>query len=70
MSEINLTYCPEGGEHDWTIWTNLDLVIDCDKCHHEAYRSSFPSARLGIAPLPVELFEEGSMLFVKPRREA
>lgn len=69
MSEINLTYCPEGGEHEWQMWNNGDLIIDCDRCHHEVHREPMTTTRLGIAPLPVELFTEGAMLFTKPRRE-
>lgn len=69
---MNLTYCPEGGEHEWELWYHEDeavLIIDCDRCHQEAHRGAMATTQLRIVPLPVELIREGSMLFVKPRRE-
>ena len=34
-----------------------------------AHREAMATTQLRIVPLPVELIREGSMLFVKPRRE-
>lgn len=58
MNEINLTYCPEGGEHKWGVWydkENTELVIDCDRCHAEAFRENFYTEDLDIKPIPVRL---------------
>lgn len=58
MSVNSLIYCPEGGEHEWTLWTDEsdgDLVIDCDSCHQEAYRDGFPSTTLSLQGIPVRV---------------
>lgn len=74
MDEINLTYCPEGGEHEWVLWNDQDeaaLIIDCDRCHTQAYRGDFPTASLHISPLPVKLDNKylSTGIEADPRRE-
>lgn len=73
MSVNSLIYCPEGGEHEWTLWTDEsdgDLVIDCDRCHSEAYRTSFRSHTVAFNPLPVKLSQEYDQpMIVETRRE-
>lgn len=70
---MNLTYCPEGGEHEWELWTDdfhAQMVIDCDRCHTELQRTEYVNSHT-IEPLPVTV--EGEVgrghLRVKPRRE-
>lgn len=76
MSEINLTWCPEGGEHEWVLWydeNEAHLIIDCVRCEAEVHSGSFPSAiaTLRISPIPVRLDQQylSTLIEVDPRRE-
>lgn len=77
MSEINLTYCPEGGEHEWSLWSGTftaTLNIDCNRCHQVAFSGDFSGdfsvGGLVLNPLPVQLNQEfDGFISASPRRE-
>lgn len=73
MSEINLTYCPEGGEHEWSLWSGTftaTLNIDCNRCHQDAFSGDLPVGGLVLSPLPVQLNQEfDGIISASPRRE-
>lgn len=72
MSENNLTYCPEGGEHEWLMWSDTGkLVVDCNCCAQVALRETlWFTADLDILGIPVQLERmSDGLLKIRPRRE-
>lgn len=69
----DLTWCSEGGEHAWVLWTMLEddrIVVDCDNCQEEIYRGptlSTNSTGLIIGALPVTVTRCGEDIQINPR---
>lgn len=69
---MNLTYCPEGEEHEWRMWSDGgNLIIDCDRCADVALKKSHTgSTDLDGLDIPVSLDRTANgLLKVRSRRE-
>lgn len=66
----DLTWCSEGGEHAWVLWTKLEterIIVDCDTCSLVVYEGSVPINDLIIGPLPVTVERKWSEVQINPR---
>lgn len=69
---INLTYCPEGGEHAWEMWHDDDndkLIVDCDNCTQTIYEQTVQISHLDMNIIPVSAERVNGILIITPRRD-
>ena len=68
---INLTYCPEGGEHAWEMWhdDNDRLIVDCDNCTQTIYEQTVQISHLDMNIIPVSAERVNGILIITPRRD-
>ena len=69
---MNLTNCPEGGEHKWELWTSEEqdqIRIDCDRCSFTVFESPLRGLNLDISPLPIEVMYNGDTTMIGQRGE-
>jgi len=67
---VNLIYCPEGGEHEWWLWTAEEtgqLRIDCDRCLHTLHEAPLKDLNLDISPLPINVTYHGDITMIGSR---